>query len=240
MSIGEPVLLFTFLDSTRVTDQETACESGALRRKSFEEEPPSNVAWRLSSSGLFGFRSGDPAGPGNFAMSLIIVEKFHWMIGMSVRYRTVIDGTESRSVVRNGQRIPRGVRRFVESRSAGRQRANENAVWIAVRIRDTDVIGNHGPVVRDGKPADTHGAAELGSGRPGCTAVGGRGESDIQLTRGDGAIRVRVIVVDDGDMGAGTGSRGVGADAGKEVIDGAGSSVDRDAGYGAPCSAIRR
>jgi len=96
MTIGQAELPFTFLDSTRVTTNGAVVPRFASCR--CNTKPPANVA-AASIEILLRFRGGDPARAWNLAMTFIVVEEFHFVIGMRVRDRPIIGRAEAWSIV---------------------------------------------------------------------------------------------------------------------------------------------
>lgn len=98
------------------------------------------------------------------------------------------------------------------------------------------MVGDHRSVV--GKPACLHWSGKSYSAGPGGAAVDGGSEAHVQLASAGGAFGGRIVVVNDGAMRVGAGSRGVDADAGKEMIHWARSGVDGDPSDGTPSFAV--
>src|SRR5215831_7788994 len=103
-------LPFTFLDSTAVTlvsrDQGQQQLTRILAVSQATTKPPAGELAVLSFlilQRLFLLRLGvsDPSGTRNLAMSFIVVEKFHRMIGVRVRDRAIVNGIEARRIVRD-------------------------------------------------------------------------------------------------------------------------------------------
>ncbi len=171
-------------------------------------------------------------------MTLVIVEKFHLVIGLCARHGMVVDGTESWSIVEKWQRRLGGEHGFVEG-GANRSLCNrKNSKRTPVHVRDANVVSDHRTVVGVREPAHLHRTGDFYSGGPGCAAIQRGGEAHVQLAGAGGATLVGIVVVNDRDVRISTGSRGIDSDAGDEVIERAAGGVDGNATDGAPGRSI--
>src|SRR5579864_3562119 len=116
----------------------------------------------------------------------------------------------------------------------------ENAEGIAVHVRNSDVVGDHRAVIGNREPAHVHRPRNLLARGPGRSAIGGGGETYVQLARALGAAGIGIVVVNNREVRVGARAGWIDADPGDEVIDGAGGWVDRNTGYRAPDFAVGR
>src|SRR6478752_4119809 len=144
-------LLFTFLDSTAVTavkncgarknsDPSVAIYEDFVSDKKAAGELP--AAFPIIKF-LLRLCVGDPAGARDLAMSFVVIEEFHLVIGMRVRYWMIVHGTEPGRIVRHGQRSLRGVHCFVQGRAGWSLRHGKDSKRTAIGIGNANVIGDH-------------------------------------------------------------------------------------------------
>src|SRR5271165_7385681 len=111
-------------------------------------------AWTRSTLLTAGI--GDPARTWDWAMSFIVVEELHFVIGLRIGHRLVIRRAEARRIIVERQRRLCGEHRLRVRRSGLRASYREHSEGIAVGVGHADVVGDHRSVVRDRQPAHTH------------------------------------------------------------------------------------
>src|SRR6266567_6351244 len=175
----------------------TANSQPSFARPGRAKAPVPNI--NTAHTNLLGFRARDPTRTWNFTMTLVIVEKFHLVIGLCARHGMVVDGTESWSIVEKWQRRLGGEHGFVEG-GANRSLCNrKNSKRTPVHVRDANVVSDHRTVVGVREPAHLHRTGDFYSGGPGCAAIQRGGEAHVQLAGAGGATLVGIVVVNDRD-----------------------------------------
>src|SRR5579859_5978188 len=146
MNRSETGLLFSFVIVTTVTPR---------LPPGFTENYKERAAIFTGGSVGLSNRAGlpNPSRARNFAVSFIVIEEFHLVIRLRARDRSLFCGTEARSVEGNRQRRFGREHGFKISGADLGASHCEDSEGIPVHVRNSNIVGDHRPVVGDWKPA---------------------------------------------------------------------------------------